>query len=72
MSLFIVDAEKCNRDQICVENCPRALIEVTTQNDVPTPTADAQELCINCGHCVARASSPSKRSSCRIADRVND
>jgi len=53
MSLFIVDAEKCNRDQICVENCPRALIEVTTQNDVPTPTADAQELCINCGHCVA-------------------
>ena len=53
MSLFIVDVEKCNRDHICVESCPRALIEVTAQNDVPIPTPDAMELCINCGHCVA-------------------
>ena len=53
MSLFIVNTEKCNRDHICVENCPRALIEVTTQDDVPIPTPDAKELCNNCGHCVA-------------------
>jgi nitroreductase/NAD-dependent dihydropyrimidine dehydrogenase PreA subunit len=51
--LFYVDPEKCNRDRICVEACGRRLIEMGETDSVPTLIADAEELCINCGHCVA-------------------
>jgi len=51
--LFNVDPEKCNLDGICVEACGRRLIEMEDPDAVPTLTADAEELCINCGHCVA-------------------
>jgi nitroreductase/NAD-dependent dihydropyrimidine dehydrogenase PreA subunit len=51
--LFYVDAEKCNRDGICVEACGRRLIEMGEADSVPTLVADAEELCVNCGHCVA-------------------
>jgi nitroreductase/NAD-dependent dihydropyrimidine dehydrogenase PreA subunit len=50
---FYVDPEKCNRDRICVEACGRRLIEMEEVDSVPTLIADAEELCINCGHCVA-------------------
>ncbi|MBM4341013.1 MAG: 4Fe-4S dicluster domain-containing protein [Deltaproteobacteria bacterium] len=50
---FYVDPEKCNRDGFCVEACGRRLIEMGEADSVPTLTADAEELCINCGHCVA-------------------
>ena len=49
--LFSVDREKCNRDKICVEAC--GLIEMGKADLVPTLIADAEELCTNCGHCVA-------------------
>jgi nitroreductase/NAD-dependent dihydropyrimidine dehydrogenase PreA subunit len=51
--LFYVDVEKCNRDGICVEACGRRLIEMGEGDLVPTLVADAEELCVNCGHCVA-------------------
>ncbi|MGA2317605.1 MAG: 4Fe-4S binding protein [Thermodesulfobacteriota bacterium] len=51
--LFYVDAEKCNRDGICVEACGRRLIEMGEADSVPTLVANAEELCVNCGHCVA-------------------
>ena len=51
--LFYVDPEKCNRDRICVEACGRRLIEMGEADSVPTLIADAEELCVNCGHCVA-------------------
>ncbi|UCF84699.1 MAG: nitroreductase family protein [Desulfobacteraceae bacterium] len=53
MSLFVVDPEKCKRDGVCVAECPAGIIELKNKDAVPTPTADADELCINCGHCVA-------------------
>ena len=53
MCLFIVDQEKCNRDGVCVAECPMGIIELKGGNSVPTPTGDAEEMCINCGHCVA-------------------
>ena len=49
---FYVDPEKCSRDRICVEACGGRLIEMGEADLVPTLTADAEELCINCGHCV--------------------
>ncbi len=51
--LFYVDPEKCNRDRICVEACGRRLIEMGETGSVPTLIAGVEELCINCGHCVA-------------------
>jgi nitroreductase/NAD-dependent dihydropyrimidine dehydrogenase PreA subunit len=53
MSLFAVDQEKCKRDGVCVAECPMGIIELKGENSVPTPTRDAEKLCINCGHCVA-------------------
>jgi len=51
--LFYVDPEKCNRDGICVEACGRRLIEMGEADSVPTLITGVEELCINCGHCVA-------------------
>jgi ferredoxin len=53
MTLFTIDPEKCNRDGICVEICPFALIEMKTKDAVPTPVDIASERCMNCGHCMA-------------------
>jgi len=53
MPLFTVDPDKCNRDGICVAECPIKIIELKDKNSVPVPVAGADELCINCGHCVA-------------------
>lgn len=50
---FYIDPEKCNRDGFCVEACGRKLIEMGEADSVPTLIADAEELCISCGHCVA-------------------
>ncbi len=53
MSLFVVDAEKCNRDGICVETCPPQIIELKDNDTIPVPIEDADEICIHCGHCVS-------------------
>ena len=53
MSLFVVDQEKCNRDGICVETCPAKIIELNDTDEIPAPAADADDLCLNCGHCVS-------------------
>src|SRR5512136_311030 len=50
---FCVNVEKCNRDGICVEACGRRLIEMGKPDSLPTLIAGLEELCINCGHCVA-------------------
>lgn len=51
MSLFVVDTSKCKKDHICVAVCPLGIIDDV--DGVPTPTNNAKELCIRCGHCVA-------------------
>ena len=53
MTLFTIDPEKCNRDGICVTSCPFALIEMKSEDAIPTPIAIAEERCMNCGHCMA-------------------
>lgn len=53
MDLFTVDHEKCKHDGICADECPKKLIELKDKESVPTPVHKADELCINCGHCVA-------------------
>lgn len=60
MTLFTVDAEKCNHDGLCAAVCPLKIIAFTAVdnagsegNRLPTPIDGAESLCINCGHCVA-------------------
>jgi len=53
MSLFTIDQEKCRRDGLCVAECPAKLIELIGKEGFPTPIAQAEEFCINCGHCVS-------------------
>jgi nitroreductase/NAD-dependent dihydropyrimidine dehydrogenase PreA subunit len=53
MPLFTIDAAKCRRDGACVAECPRLLLTMPGNNEVPVPVPDAEELCIDCGHCVA-------------------
>lgn len=53
MKPFEVDPEKCNRDRICVEECPSRIIRLGSKDDVPTPVDEFKSFCIMCGHCVA-------------------
>ncbi len=53
MPLFEVDPEKCNHDGICVDECPIKIIALKDKASVPQPVNGADQLCINCGHCVA-------------------
>jgi nitroreductase/NAD-dependent dihydropyrimidine dehydrogenase PreA subunit len=52
MDLFEVNQKTCNQDGICAQACPAGLIEFQ-KDRYPTPIAEANELCIGCGHCVA-------------------
>jgi nitroreductase/NAD-dependent dihydropyrimidine dehydrogenase PreA subunit len=52
-NLFVADQDKCKQDGLCVAECPAGIIEIKDDKSVPTPTDDAGELCIRCGHCVA-------------------
>ena len=53
MPLFTVDPDKCNRDGICVSECPSRVILAESPKDVPIAAPDAEEHCIQCGHCVS-------------------
>ena len=51
--LFTVDGDKCKRDGLCQAECPMALIFLEDRKSLPTPVPGAEDVCINCGHCVA-------------------
>ncbi|MEW5725343.1 MAG: nitroreductase family protein [Thermodesulfobacteriota bacterium] len=53
MGLLTIDPEKCKRDGVCVETCPARLLVLEGREDVPAAIPGAEELCIDCGHCVA-------------------
>jgi nitroreductase/NAD-dependent dihydropyrimidine dehydrogenase PreA subunit len=52
MSLFVIDKDKCRRDGCCTEECPVGLIEIKGEGAFPSSVEGANELCIDCGHCV--------------------
>ncbi len=53
MSLITVDNEKCQRDGICIAECPAQIIEFKNKSAFPTLIDGGGEFCIHCGHCVA-------------------
>jgi nitroreductase/Pyruvate/2-oxoacid:ferredoxin oxidoreductase delta subunit len=53
MSKFMADDAKCNRCGMCVLECPACIIEMRDIEALPSWIEIGEELCINCGHCVA-------------------
>ncbi len=52
MSFITVNRQSCHKDGLCSAACPARLIDFTPGH-YPEPIAEAEELCIRCGHCVA-------------------
>ena len=48
---FQVDTTICNKDEICVLECPARIL--TMNADGPVMVKGGEEFCIRCGHCVA-------------------
>jgi nitroreductase/NAD-dependent dihydropyrimidine dehydrogenase PreA subunit len=53
MAHLRIDSEKCERDGICVAECPARILTLPDEDSVPELIPGGEELCINCGHCVA-------------------
>lgn len=53
MAFLIVDEDKCNRDGICVAECPMALIRLQEDTGYPGLVPGGDKACNRCGHCVA-------------------
>lgn len=49
----IIDPELCKADELCVHECPLAVLTVEERGQVPTVHPKRTNYCINCGHCVA-------------------
>ncbi|MDD2851908.1 MAG: nitroreductase family protein [Desulfuromonadaceae bacterium] len=58
MDLITVNKQTCTKDGLCAAVCPINLIDFK-QGEYPAPIAEAEELCITCGHCVAVCSTES-------------
>ena len=53
MSLLIVDESKCKQDGFCARDCPGAIIRLKNKESYPELVPGGEQLCLNCGHCVA-------------------
>jgi len=53
MSLFTIDKAKCKGDGKCALVCPIQIITMDEKAGIPQPIENAENLCINCGHCMA-------------------
>ncbi len=53
MAFFQIDAEKCNKDGLCVMECPVGILEMKDADAPPSPLPFAERICLQCGHCVA-------------------
>ena len=53
MAFFRIDADKCNKDGLCVMECPVGILEMKEEDGPPSPLPLAERICLRCGHCVA-------------------
>lgn len=53
MPFFEVDAQKCKRDKICIDECPIRILIADKETGVAKMRLGAEDACIRCGHCVA-------------------
>lgn len=50
---LVIDQEKCHKDGLCALDCPIGIITMDGPDGFPAPVEGFEELCIDCGHCVA-------------------
>ena len=53
MTFFTVDADRCDGNGACVEECPIYLLAQPEAGALPVGIEGAEDACFNCGHCVA-------------------
>jgi nitroreductase/NAD-dependent dihydropyrimidine dehydrogenase PreA subunit len=53
MGLISIDEEKCKKDGFCAKECPAAIIRLKDGDGFPEVVPGGEEICIECGHCVA-------------------
>ena len=53
MNPLTINQEKCNKDGLCVKECPTGVIHMAEENTIPVATDDFKEYCLQCGHCVS-------------------
>ncbi len=53
MGLLIIDQDKCKKDGICAGECPMAIIKLSDGDGFPVMITAGDEICNDCGHCVA-------------------
>lgn len=53
MEPLVVDPSRCNRDGLCVAECPARIVRMGAGGGCPEPVEGFAGVCIRCGHCVA-------------------
>ncbi len=52
MKLITVDAQKCKKDGICIEECPFNIL-IANADGIPEIQPGEEAVCMKCGHCLA-------------------
>jgi nitroreductase/NAD-dependent dihydropyrimidine dehydrogenase PreA subunit len=52
MNPLSIDEEKCNKDGLCVAECPAMIIQLKDSGGFPEMVPGGDQICIECGHCV--------------------
>ncbi len=53
MGILIIDEAKCKKDGLCARECPMIIIKLKDGNGFPEMVPRGEDVCNNCGHCVA-------------------
>jgi nitroreductase/NAD-dependent dihydropyrimidine dehydrogenase PreA subunit len=53
MGLLNIDETKCNREGLCVRECPMAIIKLKDREGFPEIVPGDEDMCNDCGHCIA-------------------
>lgn len=52
MAFLKIDAKQCNKDQLCIKDCPMGVLAVDPESGLPTLAKGGEKRCIGCGHCL--------------------
>ena len=52
MRVITIDAGKCNKDGICIRECPFNILDANAEG-IPEMKPGAEVVCLKCGHCLA-------------------
>ena len=53
MGLLTIDEGLCKKDELCVADCPTAILRIDEGMGIPQMVPGGEAMCLRCGHCVA-------------------